>query len=207
MSVTPLLGAVKRLLKHLDFEVARLSLSYHESVGFLTRESRDMKGYMKAICLVAVSQIVSAGVLSAQRIEPSPFVSHPAVTVRSIAAAISPASEPKPPLSGAAMATQAIAGGLGGLAGAFVAFVPLALDQFDGTTDVSDDTMVVAVIVGYYAGTIIGVQEYSKRALGLRGSWKATALGAALGVLGGPAVLFTMPIGATIGFDRTRRLR
>lgn len=109
----------------------------------------------------------------------------------------------RPELTAAKLSLQGLAGGAGGLAGAFVAFVPFAMASFGGN-DPSDFAVVAAVIGGYYVGSVVGVQWMSRR-LGMRGSWLATFGGAAAGVLGGPAVLVTMPIGATVGFDLTRR--
>ncbi len=109
----------------------------------------------------------------------------------------------RPPLPRGAIPLQILSGGAGGLGGAFTAFVPFALAGMGGRR-VSDDASIAAALIGYYVGSVAGVQLFS-RSIGLEGSWKATFLGAALGVLGGPAVLVTMPVGATIGFNRTRR--
>lgn len=163
---------------------------------------------MKSHRFIFTLLLFLASDVSAQRVDPSALHRTPPPPHIALDIATRPAADPKPPISRAAMAMQAVAGGAGGLAGAFVAFVPLALKEFGGSgSNVSDNVAAGVVIAGYYVGTVAGVQAYSNRALGLNGSWKATFLGAALGILGGPAVLFTMPIGATIGFNKTRRAR
>jgi hypothetical protein len=161
---------------------------------------------MKPLCLFLLAQLFFAAVVSAQQIEPSPFATMSRPETRAVYVAGSRVDEARPPISRGDMAGQVLSGGAGGLAGAFVAFLPIAMAEFGGGSGASDNATAAAVILGYYAGTVIGVQTYS-RMIGLRGSWNATLVGAALGVLGGPAVLFTMPIGATIGFNRTRQLR
>ena len=163
---------------------------------------------MKSLCLVLMLQLGFATVASAQRMERSAFRTTLPQPSPHIALDIprAPADVTRPPVSRGDMTMQVLSGGAGGLLGAFVAFLPLAATTFGGNSKISDNAAVTAVILGYYAGTAVGVQTYS-RAIGLQGSWKATFLGAAIGVLGGPAVLVTMPIGATIGFNRTRRLR
>lgn len=111
--------------------------------------------------------------------------------------------EPKPPLDTGVVSMQIFSGLGGGLAGAFVAWLPFGLGGLGGEPVASDDVTIVAVLLGYFVGTAAGVQVSSRR-LGMRGSWAATLGGAVAGVLGRPLVLFTMPVGATVGFNWTR---
>lgn len=162
---------------------------------------------MKLVCRCFLTFVFALGAsttVAAQRLERS-GVTSPDIPVINAGSGTNQTDEPRPPLPRGAIAMQILSGGAGGLAGAFVAFLPVALAGFDGE-GVSENAAIAAVLIGYYGGTVAGVHAYS-RTIGLKGSWGATFLGAAVGILGGPAVLFTMPIGATIGFNRTRQAR
>lgn len=154
--------------------------------------------------LIYVFTLAASNPVSAQRLERA-GASSPGYAVTNSGSGRHQTDEPRPPLPRGAVPMQILSGGAGGLAGAFVAFVPFALAAFNGK-GMSDDAGIAAVLIGYYGGTVAGVHAYG-RAIGLKGSWRATFLGAAVGILGGPAVLFTMPIGATIGFNSTREAR
>jgi hypothetical protein len=87
----------------------------------------------------------------------------------------------------------------------FVVTIPYALSGLGGRK-VNETPFLVAAGAAYVAGTVAGVHRVGKDH-GLRGSIKATLAGAAVGLLGGPAVLATFPLGATMGYQRTRAYR
>jgi hypothetical protein len=109
----------------------------------------------------------------------------------------------EPPLSAGIVAVQLGAGIGGGFAGALVAFLPLALSASNGD-EPGETLVVVSILSGFYIGSVVSVKLASAK-LGMDGSWTSTFTGAAIGVIGGPAVLVTMPLGAVIGFNRSRR--
>ncbi len=154
--------------------------------------------------LAAVALLAAAAPAHAQRAERARWPVPDSAPPRPARAAGRRATPPagRPPVNLGVTAIQTLAGVGGGLAGAFVGFLPVAARSLGGQSP-RTDAAIVPVILGYYAGTVAGVQ-LSGRSMGMHGSWKATALGAAAGVLGGPAVVFTMPLGATIGYQRSR---
>jgi hypothetical protein len=109
----------------------------------------------------------------------------------------------RPPISAEFMAYQAAAGMIGGLGGSLLMILPFARGEVRSRDD-SSRAPAVAALLGYFAGSATGVQLYS-RYHGVRGSWGWTFGGAAIGAIGGPAFLITIPIGATIGFNQTRQ--
>jgi hypothetical protein len=108
----------------------------------------------------------------------------------------------RPPLSAEFMAYQTAAGMIGGMSGSLLMILPFARGEVRRRDD-SSRAPTVAALLGYFAGSATGVQLYS-RYHGVRGSWGWTFGGAAIGAIGGPAFLITIPIGATIGFNQTR---
>jgi hypothetical protein len=115
-----------------------------------------------------------------------------------------PLAQTRPPLSTEFVLMQAAAGLAGGIAGSLVMILPFAITEMGGKRDVPNSVPVVTGVLGYLAGSAAGVQVFSRRA-GMRGSWWWTLGGATAGAIGGPAFLITVPAGATVGFNSTRR--
>ena len=112
------------------------------------------------------------------------------------------AQERKPPLNAGTVSLQILSGFGGGLVGGIVAYLPFAAREFGGQGE-PDDAGLIAMALGFIGGSAAGVQ-LSSRIMGMKGSWAATLGGAAVGILGGPFLFFTMPAGATVGFNSTR---
>ncbi len=93
---------------------------------------------------------------------------------------------------------QGVAAAGGGLAGALLLVLPVALAERGGE-DVPSDVTAVMATLGYMGGSVVGVQLYSQRR-GQSGSWWGTLGGAVLGAFGGPFFLLTVPSGAVLGF-------
>ena len=161
----------------------------------------------RALAAAASLTLVAALVPSpaaAQRVAPALWTAS-AAPAASWSADSPAAAPPRPPLTSGVVTMQLLSGAGGGLAGAFAGFLPFALAGIGGR-GVNEDAAAVAGVVGYFVGTATGVQLYGRSA-GMRGSWKATFGGAAVGLVGGPAVLVTFPVGAVVGYNRTREYR
>jgi hypothetical protein len=98
-----------------------------------------------------------------------------------------------------------LVGGVSGIGAAFAVTVPFALSAL-GTGKLSNTPLLVTMAAAYVTGTVAGVHRAGKH-YGLRGSVKGTLIGGAVGLLGGPAVFVTFPLGATVGYQRTRAYR
>jgi hypothetical protein len=91
------------------------------------------------------------------------------------------------------------------MGGVLLVAMPYAVSAMGGRGP-NERSFVIAAGAAYVAGTVAGVHRAGADH-GLRGSVKGTLIGAALGLLGGPAVLVTFPLGATWGYQRTRAYR
>jgi hypothetical protein len=111
----------------------------------------------------------------------------------------------RPPRDDRVIVRQVLAGGASGIGAAFAAAVPFALSGLGGR-GLNETAFVVAASAAYVTGTVVGVHR-AGRHYGLRGSVRGTLIGGAVGLLGGPAVLVTFPLGATVGYQRTRAYR
>jgi hypothetical protein len=120
-------------------------------------------------------------------------------------AGIDSSTRRRPPRDNRIIASQVLAGGLTGFGGVVAMTIPYALSGLGGRK-VNETSFVIAAGAAYVMGTVAGVHRAGKHH-GLRGSVKGTLIGAAVGLLGGPAVLVTFPLGATMGYQRTRAYR
>jgi hypothetical protein len=111
----------------------------------------------------------------------------------------------RPPRDNRVIARQVLVGGASGIGAAMVMVIPYALIAI-GRGGLNDTPFLVTAGAAYVTGTVVGVHR-AGRHHGLRGSVKGTLIGGAVGLLGGPAVFVTFPLGATVGYQRTRAYR
>ena len=112
----------------------------------------------------------------------------------------------RPPRDNRVIVSQVLAGGVSGIGAAFAATVPFLLGAAGGGRGLNETPLLVTMGAAYVTGTVVGVHRAGKHH-GLRGSVKGTLIGGAVGLLGGPAVFVTFPLGATVGYQRTRAYR
>lgn len=117
-----------------------------------------------------------------------------------------PALEPErlPPRRAPAIRGQLPAGFAGLLVGTVLGVgtgLMLGMGQDDANS--FEAVAVTATLAGVLGGTTYGVYRFSK-AKGLNGRAMPTFGGAALGLLGGPVMWVTVPIGARWGYNRSR---